>query len=312
MLVNNKKVKLILSGFDTGAGKKGAKAGPAQLNQLLKQSGTMAESETTLKSSETLSSVDHTWCKNIETLIDNSNLLASEVEKALNEAYFPMVFSGDHSNAIGGLSGLTDAYPDKTIGVIWIDAHADLHSPYTTPSGNMHGMPLAALTATDNLSKAKHQLSNEEKMAWDTLKKVGSKGISPKIKPGNIAFIALRDAEPEEWSLIDEYGIAYFGPDDIKEHGIYYAINHALKKLEHCDGFYVSFDVDSMDPSLADGTGTPVDEGLSKTEAESVVKTLLNHPKTLVFEVTEINPSLDTREQKMAELTASVLQYALK
>lgn len=298
--------------FDTGAGKKGAAAGPIDLKNKLMSGGVEFELESTAISENVESSAEHTYCKNIETIKANAEGLALAVENSVQNGEFPLIFSGDHSNAIGGLSGLKNAYPDKNIGVIWIDAHADLHSPYTTPSGNMHGMPLAALLGMDNTVRAHNKVTDTEQSLWNDLKAVGSKRIVPKILPNNLAFIALRDAESEEWGLIDDYDVTYFGPDDIKEHGIYYAINNALKKLDHCDGFYISFDVDSMDPSISVGTGTPVPEGLSKVEAESVVKTLLNHPKTLVFEVTEINPSLDEGGSKMADVTASILQFAMK
>lgn len=298
--------------FDTGAGKKGAAAGPIDLKNKLMSGGVEFELESTAISENVESNADHAFCKNIETIKANAEGLALAVENSIHNGEFPLIFSGDHSNAIGGLSGLKNAYPDKNIGVIWIDAHADMHSPYTTPSGNMHGMPLAALLGMDNTIRAHNKVTDTEQSLWNDLKAVGSKRIVPKILPNNLAFIALRDAESEEWGLIDDYDITYFGPDDIKEHGIYYTINKALKKLEHCDGLYISFDVDSMDPGISVGTGTPVPEGLSKVEAESVVKTLLNHPKTLVFEVTEINPSLDEGGTKMADVTASILQFALK
>ena len=298
--------------FDTGAGKKGAAAGPIDLKNKLISGGVEFDLETTAISENTENNTEHLFCKNIETIKANADGLATAVENAINKGEFPLIFSGDHSNAIGGMSGLKNAYPEKNIGVIWIDAHADLHSPYTTPSGNMHGMPLAALLGMDNTVRTRNEVTEAEQSLWNELKAVGSKKIVPKILPDNLAFIALRDAEPEEWGLIDDYGITYFGPDDIKDHGIYYAINHALKKLEHCDGLYISFDVDSMDPSISVGTGTPVPEGLSIVEAESVVKTLLKHPKTLAFEVTEINPSLDEGGSKMADVTASILQFAFK
>lgn len=312
MIIQDKEVRLVLAKFDTGAGKKGAANGPESLLKALTGMNIDFDDVVRLENVPVTGNGAHPWCKNIEILTENSQKLSQLVFDAVKQEKLPIIFSGDHSNAIGGLSGLKCAYPDKRIGVIWVDAHADMHSPYTTPSGNMHGMPLAALLAIDNETNAKNQISELEKSAWDALKSLGPSAIMPKIFAQDLAFIGLRDAEKEEWSLIDEYKIRTFEPMDIKEHGIYYAINHALKHLQHCDHLYVSFDVDSMDPSLADGTGTPVKDGLTKVEAESVMKALLNHPKLAAFEITEINPGLDTKSQKMADLTAEILAFAIK
>lgn len=312
MIIQDKAVRLILAKFDTGAGKKGAADGPEALLKELKKVHVEFDDVTQMDNVPVSGNGQHPFCKNIEVLTDNSIQLCQLVYQSRLDGKLPVIFSGDHSNAIGGLSGLKCAHPDKRIGVIWVDAHADLHSPYTTPSGNMHGMPLAVLLGTDNLSKAHNAISESEKQAWDKLKSIGPNQIMPKIEPGDLVFIGLRDAEPEEWSLIDELGIRFFEPADFKAHGIYYAINHALKHLDHCDLIYVSFDVDSMDPELADGTGTPVKDGLSKVEAESVMKSFLNHPKLGAFEVTEINPGLDKKSKKMAELTAEIFAFGLK
>lgn len=315
MKLNNKSLRLILSQFDIGAGKKGAAKGPEELLEALIRNGVVFDEVDKVSNAngslESLSESKHLYCKNIEELKMSSVRLAEAVEQAIHNDKFPIVFSGDHSNAIGGVSGLKNAYPDKRIGVIWVDAHADLHSPYTTPSGNMHGMPLAALIADDNEESKKNNISETEKLLWNELKSIGSKNIAPKINPQDLVFIGLRDAEPQEWHLIDKYEIMHFGPDDIKLHGIYYAINHAVSHLEVCDMIYVSFDVDSMDPSLSTGTGTPVEEGLNATEAEAVLFTLLNHPKTAVLEITEINPDLDGDGPKMSELTANLLEKAM-
>ncbi len=312
MIIQDKAVRLILAKFDTGAGKKGAADGPMALLNQLKKSKVEFEDKVELENVPVTENGHHPFCKNIEVLTENSIQLCELIYQARNEGKLPLIFSGDHSNAIGGLSGLKCAHPDKRIGVIWIDAHADLHSPYTTPSGNMHGMPLAVLLGVDNESEAHNQISEPEKQAWDKLKSIGPNAIMPKIQAQDLVFIGLRDAEQEEWKLIDHLGVRFFEPDDFKAHGIYFAINHALKHLEHCDLLYVSFDVDSMDPSIADGTGTPVENGLSQIEAESVMKSFLNHPKLGAFEITEINPGLDKKSKKMAELTAEIFAFALK
>ncbi len=311
MILQDKTVRLILAKSDTGAGKKGAEMGPDALLEALSKLGVHFDDVHTLEALQVDEDPNMTWCKHIETVSSNANRLSAAVEDSIHAGKTTIVFSGDHSNAVGGLTGFRLANPDARIGVIWIDAHADLHSPYTTPSGNMHGMPLAALTGLDNMSQAKHELSAKEIAAWNGLKAIGNYPQA-KIEAKDIVFIAIRDAEPEEWHLIDEHKIQSFEPDYIREHGIYNVLNKSLDHLANCDTIYVSFDVDSMDPSMANGTGTPVADGLKRVEAEAVLKTLMHHPKTGMLEITEINPSLDSLAQKMAGLTAEILAYAFK
>ena len=313
MSIKDKKIQVVVSNFEIGAGKIGASDGPLALLDALKQLDIEFDSPVFLNNnSDSVEESNTPFCKHILEIEKASNLLNSEIEKQLNLNNFPLILSGDHSNAIGGISGVKNAYPDKRIGVIWVDAHADLHSPYTTPSGNVHGMPLAALISNDNLKFKRNQVSAHESEAWNRLKHTGSKSISPKISPDDIVFIGLRDAEKEEWGLIEDFNIKIFEPNDIKEHGIFYAINNALKYLESCDLIYVSFDVDSMDPSISIGTGTTAPDGLSLLEAESVFKSFLNHPKLVAFEITEINPRLDQEGNKMANVVAALLSYGLK
>ena len=133
----------------------------------------------------------------------------------------------------------------------------------------------------------------------------------PKVKASDIVFIGIRDAEAEEWGLIDDNKILCFGPDDLKEHGIYYALNKAVAQLSTCDLIYVSFDADSVDPSIANGTGTPSPDGLTLNEAEAVFSFLMKLPNLGAFEITEINPSLDSGERKMARVMADLLIHGL-
>lgn len=311
MTLQDKTLRLILAKCDTGAGKKGAEMGPLALVEELSKLDVNFDDVHTLEALQVDEDSGMTWCKHIETVSSNAERLGAAVKESILSGKSTIVFSGDHSNAVGGISGFRLAHPHARIGVIWVDAHADLHSPYTTPSGNMHGMPLAALTGLDNLSQAKRELSAQEIAAWNALKAVGDYPKA-KIEAKDIVFIALRDAEPEEWHLIDEQKIKCYEPDYIREHGIYNVLNKSLEHLAHCDTIYVSFDVDSMDPSMANGTGTPVVDGLKRGEAEAVLKTLMHHPKTGMLEITEINPSLDSAGQKMATLTAEILAYAFK
>jgi arginase len=312
MSIQDQQAVLILSQFDIGAGKKGAADGPKALKQEAAKLGITFPEEILLNGlSPDMETPSFEFGKHITSVLESSRQLNDAVQQVIQANKFPLVFSGDHSNAIGGLSGLKNAFPDKRIGVIWIDAHADLHSPYTTPSGNLHGMPLAALGNMDNTKLRKNNVSSEVEHYWNELKRLGTAGISPKFNLGDLVFIGIRDAEKEEWSIIEDMGIRIFETQDIREHGIYYVINKSLAHLEACDLLYISFDVDSLDPSISVGTGTTSPDGLRLPEAEIIFRTLLNHPKTGLFEITEVNPHLDQKGKEMAGVIAGLLRYGL-
>lgn len=248
--------------------------------------------------------------KNIENIITIENRIVNLVQKALEANEFPMIISGDHSNGLGGISGLKNHYPDKTIGVIWIDAHADLHSPYTSPSGNIHGMPLAAALGIGSQKEYKTYLTDEVTEKWNHLITLGDQKICPKILPENIVFVDIRDMEPEELNIISNLNIKSFTPHDIKELGLTAIAEQTLEHLENCDYLYLSFDVDSLDPTVSYGTGTPVPDGLQKDEAVQLLKMFLVQPRLKVFEITEINPLLD-RNNPMEEVAAEIIEKVM-
>jgi arginase len=157
------------------------------------------------------------------------------------------------------------AYPDKKVGVIWIDAHADIHSPYTTPSGNMHGMPIACLLGEDNRDRQQNKLDDETIEYWDKLKSIG--GINPKIEYNDLVYIAIRDYEPAEDYLLKKNKVRIFNLQEIRKKAVERIAIEALNYLDHCDVIYVSFDVDSMDSRISSGTGTPVPNGITEKEA---------------------------------------------
>jgi arginase len=309
-----KDVKIIEAAYELGAGTRGAQLGPSALSREISQiqSGVLlsAQKETLSQPiTENPTSKNGTpFAHNIQFIQQSINHVAASVERALFEKRFPLVFSGDHSNAIGTVTGIADSFPDKKIGVIWVDAHLDLHSPYTTPSGNMHGMAVNALLSDNHLANRKNELNPETTSLWNKIKKSGRLEIHPKIAPENIVFIGTRDYEEEEWELVQHLKIKVFTPDDIRRQGMPRVLDETLKILGHCDLLYTSFDVDSLDPAISTGTGTPAPDGLSYQDAEQVFKSLINHPKTTVFEITEINPLLDndhSMPRTIAQLLAS-------
>ena len=230
--------------------------------------------------------------------------MAQAVEQTLREGNFPIVIAGDHSSAAGTIAGIKAAYPDSRIGVIWIDAHADLHSPYTTPSGNMHGMPLAISLAEDNLAQRINNPDENTIEFWEQFKSM--KGIVPKIRYENLVYVTVRDTEPQEDYLIRQNKVRVFSTEEINSFGIDKIAREVLLAVEPCDCIYISFDVDSMDPTISRGTGTPAPNGITEKQAAALLQRLMQSPKVCCFEITEVNPTLD-KENLMAENVFEIL-----
>jgi arginase len=189
-----------------------------------------------------------------------------------------------------------------------LDAHADLHTPYTTPSGNLHGMPLAAAICEDNEESKVHDVDEKTKKQWEQLKQFGN--MCPKILPEDIVFISLRDYEKEERFLIEKYDMKIVTTAEIRRKGAENIVRSVLRYLSDCTDIYISFDVDCLDSSLSRGTGTPVGNGLKEREAEDLVSKFMQNRKICCFEITEVNPTLD-RENLMAEIAFNILQRSV-
>ena len=245
------------------------------------------------------------YAKRIKGIITLYEKLAKEVAACLKNKTFPLVLAGDHSTAGGTIAGIKMAFPKAKLGIIWIDAHADIHSPYTTPTGNMHGMPIATALGEDNFSSKINKPDKETIELWNKLKKVG--GISPKITYKDLVYIGVRDVEPEESSLLKKHKVKLFTTAEIKRNGVEKIARDALAYLNHCTHIYVSFDVDSMDSSISKGTGTPVRNGITEKEAGSLCVRLVQHEKVCCFEISEINSTLD-KENLIAENAFEILQ----
>ncbi len=209
-----------------------------------------------------------------------TTILAERVEAALDAKRFPLILGGDHSMGIGSLGGVAAhcKRTGKRLGVVWIDAHADMNTPETTPSGNIHGMPLAVAMGHGDA----------------TLKSIG--GDFVKVQPENVVIIAARDLDKGEVALIKQLGINAYTMFDIDKRGIYPIIAEVVEQLRpHVDHLHVSFDLDSVDPLVAPGVGTPVPGGLSFREAHFIMEYLAETRMVASLDVTEVNPILDTR-----------------
>jgi len=252
--------------------------------------------------------IESPYAKRIKGIASMYDKVSKAVADSIKSNFFPVVISGDHSIAGATIAGIKMAKPKSKLGVIWIDAHADLHTPYTTPSGNMHGMPLAISINEDNLESAVHDLDPETIRQWNYLKNIGK--IAPKILPEDIVYISLRDFEKEEKHLIDKYGIKVITTKEVRSKGPENVVRGLTRYFNDCSDVYVSFDVDSLDSSISKGTGTPVSNGLKEREAEDLISKLMQNRKVCCFEITEVNPTLD-KENLMAEIAFNILQRSV-
>jgi len=247
--------------------------------------------------------IDHI-SKVVDCIID-------EIEDCFDYEQFPFIISGDHSNAIGSIAAIKNFYPNKRLGVIWIDAHGDLHSPYTSPSGNVHGMPLAASLGDVYSSVKTNEIDDATQHFWKKLTHAGDRHIHPKIFPEDVVMIDIRDLEEPEWMDIKDNKIKYYRPEDVKSKPIKEIAIETLSYLDHCDLLYISFDVDSMDPSVSEGTGTSTPDGMTLEKAKELLGILFKSPKLAAFEITEVNPLLDHKNE-MANAVLKILDFIIK
>jgi arginase len=252
--------------------------------------------------------IESPYAKRIKGIASIFDKVSKAVAETVKGNFFPVVLSGDHSVSGATIAGLKMAKPKSKLGVVWIDAHADLHTPYTTPSGNMHGMPLATALAIDNEASAVHDIDAETKKYWDYLKNIGK--ISPKVLPEDVVFISLRDYEKEEKNIIEKNEIKVITTGEIRRKGAENIVRSIQRYLSDCTDIYVSFDVDSLDASISRGTGTPVSNGLKEREAEDLISKLMQNRKVCCFEIAEVNPTLD-KENLMAEIAFNILQRSV-
>ena len=248
------------------------------------------------------------YAKRIHGVLSMYERISKSVCDCMKNNFFPVVLSGDHSNAGGTIAGIKMAKPKSKLGVIWIDAHADLHTPYTTPSGNMHGMPIATAIAEDNIECKVHEVDEKTVKIWNQLKTIGK--INQKVLPEDVVFISLRDFEKEEKFLIEKHGIKVIPTSEVRRNGAENVSRKVLRYLSDCTDIYVSFDVDSLDSSISRGTGTPVGNGLREREAEDLISKFMQNRKVCCFEITEVNPTLD-KENLMAEIAFNILQRSV-
>jgi len=249
--------------------------------------------------------IKYPFGKRIAYIVPIYEQICNSVEDGVKNSDFTVVISGDHSTAGGTIAGVKKANPNKKIGVVWIDAHADVHNPYTSDSGNLHGMPISTAINDDNIVCSFNSIDDETKEMWEKLKNVS--GTKNKLNMANVVYVGLRDYECAEEAIIAKYCTKVFRTNDVRHKGAKETAHAIIKHLEHCDVIYVSFDVDSLDPSVSTGTGTPFEGGLYTYEANELIKTLVASEKVKCFEISEVNPTLDINN-KMATVAFNILK----
>ena len=305
-----KSIKIIEVKSDIGAGIPGASFAIDEIKKIASEIGSdffnCYESFVIENFKEKEKDNDYFICaKNIKDTLKISENIAEQVKDILEEENFPLIISGDHSSAIGAIAGTKMANKDKRVGVVWIDAHADLHSPYTTPSGNMHGMPVLASLGMDNLEMKVREIDEDIFNEWEKIKNIG--GIFSKINFEDLIYVGLRDYEEQEKCLIDKYNLPVITAGEITNLGAGKVVDKILSTLSNCDYIYISFDVDSLDPSVSRGTGISIPDGLKETEATEIILGLIKSNKICCFEITEINPSLGI-DKPMAKVAFNILE----
>ena len=308
-----KNIKLIEAPSEIGAGTRGASMGVdaikiAALDFMINFFFHFPSEKIDAPNDLLFEPIQSPYAKRIHGVINMTEKISKSVYDCIKGNFFPVVLSGDHSNALGTIAGIKQAKPKSKLGVIWIDAHADMHTPYTTPSGNMHGMPLAAAIAEDNAEASIHELDEKTAKQWEQLKKLGK--VNQMVMPEDVVFISLRDYEKEEKALIEKHGIKVITTSEVRRIGAENVSRKVLRYLSDCTDIYVSFDVDSLDSSISKGTGTPVSNGLREREAEDLISKFMQNRKICCFEITEVNPTLD-KENLMAEIAFNILQRSV-
>ncbi len=247
---------------------------------------------------------------NIDGVLDyynrNFKILMNELNYNENQVFF----SADHTSSALYLAAFKRMKPDVRIGVVWIDAHTDMHSPYTTPSGNMHGMTLCIALREDNIKCKKRDLDSESEKKWHYLQNLS--GEKKALNYEDLVLVGIRDYEKEEKINLERNSIKHYLVSEARQDGIEECARYILETLKDCEHIYISLDVDSMDPKLVSfGTGTPVNNGFSLEEMKNLVDLLTKSGKKTSFEMVEINPLLDSHNE-MATKCLEIIEIVYK
>ena len=299
--MKTKDVALVSVYMDLAAGRRGVDMGPSAIriaglvNKLEKMGYKTHEMGAIYAHEPEICTPGENNLKYLKEVTNVCKQVKKQMLMACEKGWLPLVLGGDHSIAIGTVSGVAEHYKslDQKIGLIWVDAHADMNLPETSPSGNIHGMPLAVL-----LGKGDPAL-------------VGLNGETPSVAPQNVTIIGARDIDESEKELVRQSGVRVFTMSEIDERGIAYCIDESIKRaMAGTCGFHLSFDLDSLDPIDAPGVGTPVDGGLSYREGHLICEKAARSGGLLSMEAVEVNPILDAHN-RTAQLAVEIIESAL-
>jgi arginase len=278
------KVRIIGVPMDLGQSRRGVDMGPsalrgAGLQSSIKKLGLQVEDigNLSVKQPEEMP-VGEKRAKYLQEIAETCSDVAAATEKSLTEGFLPLVLGGDHSIAAGVAAGVASHFrkEEKRIGYLWLDAHGDMNTPESSPSGNVHGMPLAAI------------------MGYGAPELVDLLGFKPKVEPQNIVLVGVRDLDSQEKKLVKKSGVHVFTMRDIDERGMREVMSDALKyAMDDTAGIAVSLDMDFVDPADAPGVGTPVRGGVTYREAHLAMEMIADTESMVSLEVVEINPILD-------------------
>jgi len=282
--MRSKHIAIIGAPLDLGAGRRGVDMGPsavrvANLNGRLAQLGCQVEDlgNVPVIQPESQSEMD-SRAKYLPQIAKTCTLVAEMVDGALEAGKFPLVLGGDHSIAVGTVSGASQHFHRRgeKMGLIWIDAHTDMNTPQSSPSGNVHGMPLACC-----IGQGPQELT-------------GIFGYSPKVYPNNVALVGIRSVDGPERDIVRQSGVHAFTMRDIDERGMRAVFEDAIRVAgEGTAGIHVSLDMDVVDPREAPGVGTPVQGGITYREAHLAMEMLGDTGRMISLEVVEVNPVID-------------------
>lgn len=280
--------------IDLGADRRGVDMGPsamryAHLRQKLEALGHAVNDTGNIEVpiAETCS-IDEPNLKYIDCIVPMARRAAGAVATSVAAGRFPLVLGGDHSLSLGSVRGAARA---RTLGLIWIDAHADFNTENTTPSGNIHGMPLSALCGRGDARLT--QLWEEEPVAVD---------------PRRVAVVGARDLDEGEKANLRQAGVMVMGMEQIDRLGMSTAVERAIERVSRdADGIYLSFDMDALDPRHAPGVGTPVAAGLTQREGHVAVELIGETGRLVGMDIVEVNPILDVQNQTAALAVEYVL-----
>lgn len=294
------KIRIIGIPLDLGAGRRGVDMGPSAMRiagiaERLRDLGheIIDEGDITVVTPEVLK-VEDPKLRYLPEITKSVTRLANSVTEIMQTGDFPLVLGGDHSIAIGTIGGVARHLKkqQKKLGVIWVDAHGDMNTHQTSPSGNIHGMSFAAI-----LGKGAKELT-------------GIGGDEPKVEPENSVLVGAHNLDGKEQNLIKEAGISVFTMADIDRRGIYDVMSEAIEiASKNTDYLHVSLDVDALDPIVAPGVGTPVRGGLTYREAHTTMEIIANSERLCSLEVVEVNPILDVKNTT-AEVAVELVESA--